>query len=114
MAVRPSRSRVALIGAEEMMTDVAEDITHGVGVHSLRQVGTYRAHILDKGGHVARPSIVFEAPNDATAIARARALAGDDAHIEVWEGSRRVDPTNPTSGHPPATRSGVPRDGELK
>jgi len=86
------------------MIGAAEDMTT-IGVHSRRrrQVGTYRAHILNKSGRVARPSLVFEAPDDVTAIARARALAGDDAHIEVWEGNRRIDPMK----HQPATRPGV-------
>jgi hypothetical protein len=57
------------------MSDVAEDITHSVGVHSRRQVGTYRARIVDRAGRLMRPTVVFEAPDDATAIARARALA---------------------------------------
>ena len=88
------------------MIGAAEDMTT-VGVHSRRrrQVGTYRAHILNKTGRVARPSLVFEAPDDVTAITRARALAGDDAYIEVWEGNRRIDPMN----HPPATRPGIRR-----
>jgi hypothetical protein len=71
---------------------VADDITDRVGVHSRRQVGIYRARIVDKAGHLTRPTVVFEAPDDATAIARARALADDDnANIEVWHGTRRVD-----------------------
>jgi hypothetical protein len=70
----------------------AEDLTTaGVRSRRRRQVGTYRAHILNKTGGVARPSLVFEAPDDVTAIARARALAGDDAYIEVWEGNRRIE-----------------------
>lgn len=91
-----------MIGAAEDMTTV------GVRSRRRRQVGTYRAHILSKTGGVARPSLVFEAPDDVTAITRARALAGDDAHIEVWEGNRRIDPMN----HPAATRPGVRRDME--
>ena len=35
-------------------------------------------------------SRVFEAAGDETALVRARALAGADAHIEIWELSRRV------------------------
>ena len=91
------------------MIGAAEDMTT-VGVHSRRrrQVGTYRAHILNKTGRVARPSLVFEAPDDATAIARAQALADDDANIEVWYGTRRVDLINRASGpaasNPPGIR----------
>ena len=80
------------------MTDVAEGIPYGVGVHSRRQVRTYRARIVDKAGRLVRPTVVFEAPDDATAIARARVLADDDANIEVWDGTRRVDLMNCASG----------------
>jgi hypothetical protein len=93
---------------EEMMTDVAEGITHSVGVHSRRQVGTYRARMVDRAGRLVRPTVIFEAPDDATAIARARALADDDANIEVWYGTRRVDLINRASGpaasNPPGIR----------
>jgi hypothetical protein len=87
------------------MTDVAEVITHGVGVHSRRQVRTYRARIVDRAGRLVRPTVVFEAPDDATAIARARALADDDANIEIWDGTRRVDlidrASEPAASNPP-------------
>jgi hypothetical protein len=33
---------------------------------------------------------VFEAPDDATAIARARALMGNRDRFEIWDGSRQV------------------------
>jgi hypothetical protein len=89
------------------MLDLAEDAAHGVGVHSRRQVATYRAYALDKAGRIVRPALIFEAAGDDAALARARALAGGDAHIEVWQGSRRIDPMNPTIGHPPATRPAV-------
>jgi hypothetical protein len=96
-----------------MMSEVAEDMTHSVGVHSRRQVGTYRARIVDKAGHLMRPTVVFEAPDDATAIARARALTDDDANIEVWDGTRRVDLMNRASetGRQQTTRYPSPNGG---
>ena len=57
--------------------------------------------MVDRAGRLVRPTVIFEAPDDATAIARARALADDDANIEVWYGTRRVDLINRTTG--PAT-----------
>jgi hypothetical protein len=41
-----------------------------------------------------RPAVVFEAAGGESALVRARALAGGDAHIEVevWERGRRVYP----------------------
>jgi methyl coenzyme M reductase alpha subunit len=98
---------VALIAAEKMMTDVAKDLTHGVGVHSRRQVGTYRARIVDRAGRLMRPTVVFEAPGDATAIARARALAGDGEKIEVWDRTRRVDQINLASGPAASNPPGI-------
>jgi hypothetical protein len=59
---------------------------------------------VDKAGRLTRPTVVFEALDDATAIARAQALADDDANIEVWDGTRRVDLMNasgPTASNPP-------------
>jgi hypothetical protein len=41
---------------------------------------------------------VFEAADDFTAVARARALVGDQRHIEIWQGSRRVEPTPAPGG----------------
>src|SRR5262249_35676998 len=35
------------------MLDLAEDAANGVGVHSRRQVATYRTYALDKVGHAA-------------------------------------------------------------
>ena len=88
------------------MSDVAEGITPSVGVRSPRQVGTYCARMVDRAGRLVRPTVIFEAPDDATAIARP--LADDDANIEVWYGTRRVDLINRASGaaasNPPGIR----------
>jgi hypothetical protein len=62
--------------------------------HPSQRVATYRAFPLDETGHVGGPAVVFEAPDNATAIARASALAGD-VHIEVWEGNQRIYPKPP-------------------
>jgi hypothetical protein len=39
---------------------------------------------------VTEAASLFEAPDDATAIARARALMGDCGRFEIWERSRQV------------------------
>jgi len=75
------------------MLDLTEDAERDVGAESRCRVATYRAYILDGGGRMVRPAVVFEAAGDESALARARALAGTDAHIEVWERSRRIYPT---------------------
>ena len=66
------------------------DADSGVG-YRPRRVATYRAYRLDKAApNVEAPRVlVFEAPDDATAIVRARALIGDD-EFELREASRQV------------------------
>jgi DNA-binding transcriptional regulator/RsmH inhibitor MraZ len=71
---------------ELMMTDVDGD----AGIHPRKRVATYRAYHLDTAGRITKPALVFEAPDDMTAIARARALIGDGDQLEIWEGSRQV------------------------
>jgi DNA-binding transcriptional regulator/RsmH inhibitor MraZ len=60
------------------------------GVPSQNRVRTYRACRLDDSGRVTEAASLFEAPDDATAIARARALMGDRGRFEIWEKSRQV------------------------
>jgi hypothetical protein len=60
---------------------------------SRRSVATYRVHIPDHSGCLARPAVVFEASDEFAAIARGRALAGGGDHIQVWQGPRLVGPT---------------------
>jgi hypothetical protein len=54
------------------------------------RVATYRAYRIDDAGRVTEAASVFEAPDDATAIARARALMGNRGRCEIWERSRQV------------------------
>ena len=70
------------------MTDVGGD----VGIHCRNRVATYRVYHLDRAGRVTRPAWLIEAPDDITAIARARTLMDDGDHVEIWEGSRQVTP----------------------
>jgi hypothetical protein len=60
------------------------------GVPSQNRVRTYRAYRLDDSGRVTEAASLFEAPDDPTAIARARALMGDCGRFEIWERSRQV------------------------
>ena len=60
------------------------------GVHPRNRVATYRAYRIDDAGRVTEAASVFEAPDDATAIARARALMGNRGRFEIWERSRQV------------------------
>jgi hypothetical protein len=46
------------------MTEAVEDVFR-------RGVTTYRIHLLDRAGSIARPVVVFEAAGDVAAIARA-------------------------------------------
>ena len=75
---------------ERKMIETTDDVAR---VHSHRRVATYRVQFLDATGQIARPTIMFEASDDFTAIDRAHALVGDTDHIDIWEGSRRVGPT---------------------
>jgi hypothetical protein len=68
------------------------DVDGDVGVHFRNHVATYRVYHLDRAGHVTRPAWVIEAPDDITAIARARTLMDDGDQLEIWEGSRQVSP----------------------
>ena len=54
------------------------------------RIATYRAYRIDDAGRVTEAASVFEAPDDATAIARARALMGNRGRFEIWERSRQV------------------------
>src|SRR5215471_16200900 len=63
------------------MLDLTEDAERDVGAESRCRVATYRAYILDGGGRMVRPAVVFEAVGDESALARARALVGANAHI---------------------------------
>jgi hypothetical protein len=76
------------------MVDAGEDAR----VHALRAPATYRVHLLDQSRRIERPTLVFEAADDFTAVARARALVGDQRHIEIWQGSRLVGPTSGPGG----------------
>lgn len=49
----------------------------------------YRAFPVDARGRIASPPIVIEAPNDESALAKARLLKEGHA-IELWIGSRKV------------------------
>ena len=69
------------------------DLDGAVCFHPRNGVATYRAYRLDEAGRVAEPPKVFEAPDDATAVIRARALMGGEAQVEIWEGARLVGPT---------------------
>jgi hypothetical protein len=60
------------------------------GRYPRGRVATYRAYRIDDAGRISETAIVFEAPDDVTAIARARALLGDRDKFEIWEGSRQV------------------------
>ena len=71
-----------------MMTEVDR-----VGVHPRTGVATYRVFRLDKAGHMTGAARVFEAPDDVTAIARARALMGNRHPLVIWEGTRLVGPS---------------------
>jgi hypothetical protein len=62
-----------------------------VGLHSLNRVVTYRAYRIDQGGSMIGSASVFEAPDDLTAISRARALMGSADRFEIWEGVRQVE-----------------------
>jgi hypothetical protein len=70
------------------MTNVDGD----VGVPCRNHVATYRVYHLDAAGRVTRPAWVIEAPDDITAITRARTLMSDGDQLEIWEGSRQVSP----------------------
>ena len=72
-------------GREPTMTEAVEDVFR-------RGVTTYRVRLLDRAGRIARPVVVFEAAGDVAAIARARALTGGVAHIEIWQGRRQLPP----------------------
>ena len=61
-----------------------------VGISPRNRVATYRAYRIDDAGRVTEAASVFEAPDDATAIARARALVGNRGRFEIWERSRQV------------------------
>jgi hypothetical protein len=78
------------------MTDIHGD----AGIHPRKRVATYRAYHLDAAGRITKPALVFEAPDDITATARARALAGGEDQLEIWEGSRQVGPTLAPGSHP--------------
>jgi hypothetical protein len=65
-------------------------IDNDVGVHPRNRVATYRAYRLDTTGRMTGAARVFEAPDDITANARARALMGNSDQLEIWEGARRV------------------------
>ena len=69
------------------MREAAEDVDVE-RVYSRSRVTTYRVHLLDRAGRIARPVVVFEAAGDAAAVARARALTGGVAAIEIWDGRR--------------------------
>lgn len=60
------------------------------GHYPRRRVATYRAYRIDDAGLIAETATVFEAPDDDTAIARARALMGNSDRSEIWEGARQV------------------------
>jgi DNA-binding transcriptional regulator/RsmH inhibitor MraZ len=61
-----------------------------VDVRPRNRVATYRAYRIDDAGRVTEAASVFEAPDDATALARARALMGNRGRFEIWERSRLV------------------------
>jgi hypothetical protein len=61
-----------------------------VGIRPRNCVATYRVYRIDDAGRVTEAASVFEAPDDATAIARARALMGNRGRFEIWERSRQV------------------------
>jgi hypothetical protein len=61
-----------------------------VDSHRRRRVVTYRAYRIDDAGRATEAASVFEAPDDDTAIIRARALMGNCGRLEIWQKSRQV------------------------
>jgi hypothetical protein len=70
-----------------------------LGVRPRPRVVTYRAYRVDDAGRVTEAASVFEAPDDATAISRARALMGNRGRFEIWERSRQVGLVKLTPGN---------------
>jgi hypothetical protein len=67
-----------------------EVVDSDFGRYPRGRIATYRAYRIDDAGRISETAIVFEAPDDVTAIARARALLGDRDKFEIREGSRQV------------------------
>jgi hypothetical protein len=65
-------------------------IDEEVDSHPRSRVVTYRSYKIDDAGRVTEAANVFEAPDDATAIIRARALMGKCGRLEIWKKSRQV------------------------
>ncbi len=86
LGVRLVSEFVFLSRQELTMTGVDEFVV----VHPRNRVVTYRAYRLDNAGRMTGAAKVFEAPDDVTAIARARALMGNGDQLEIWEGSRQI------------------------
>jgi hypothetical protein len=67
-----------------------EVVDSDFGRYPRGRIATYRAYRIDDASRISETAIVFEAPDDVTAIARARALLGDRDKFEIREGSRQV------------------------
>jgi hypothetical protein len=56
---------------------------------SGRPMATYRAYLLDAGGHITRPPRIFEAADDDAAMRHAQRYV-DGCDVEVWDHCRAV------------------------
>jgi hypothetical protein len=57
----------------------------------------YRIYVMDRQGHVQRPSEIVVCKSDEEAIAQARQFL-DRTPVEIWRGSKRVDRLDPANG----------------
>jgi hypothetical protein len=63
-----------------------EVVDSDFGRYPRGRVATYRAYRIDDASRISETAIVFEAPDDVTATARARALLGDRDKFEIRGG----------------------------
>jgi hypothetical protein len=54
----------------------------------------YRFYLMDKRGHIDRPPVTQDLPDDDAARAEAKQL-DDDHAVEIWQGARIVAHLDP-------------------
>jgi hypothetical protein len=67
-----------------------EVVDSDFGRYPRGRVATYRAYRIDDASRISETAIVFEAPDDVTATARARALLGDRDKFEIRGGRGKL------------------------
>jgi hypothetical protein len=102
--------------ASRFLSDVIETMVHrGQRSRLALSNRAISASKIDDAGRVTEAASVFEAPDDATAIIRARALIGNCGRIEIWEKSRQValiklDPGNSRHHSKGRAKSDLPQN----